>query len=335
MIISFLKLIIIFFLIPSIFSNGPSEEKITKTNNTYTAYLNNNNIDSNKTAKRESLLTPTNNNTQKSIRSSDSLSPTSILEVISFSKIIWSLILILIGFYTIRLLSKLIDLFAEKSIQHRLFLKGLIPVVRIFGWIIIFYFLVAGIFRPPIATLIAVTASVGIAVGFGAQDLLKNIIGGILILFDRPYQVGDKIQLDNYYGEVIKIGLRSTKISTPDDSTVTIPNGEIMSKSVSNTNYGEPNCQVVAEIYLPIDINTNVARQIAIEAAQVSPYVYLNKPIVVLFTNEIKITKSFLKMSIKAYVLDLRYEFIFKSDMAERVLSELLTKTIISKNDLI
>ncbi len=330
---SYLKIFIILFVIPILFLNSCTERK-TSTDNNSTASQFSNNTDSNKTAKSELSRTDKNDRTKNSIHSNDSFNPPSILEVISISKIVWSIILIIIGFYVIRLLSRLIDIFAEKSIQHRLFLKGLIPVIRIFGWLIIFYFLVAGIFKPPVATLIAVTASVGIAVGFGAQDLLKNIIGGILILFDRPYQVGDKIQLDNYYGEVIKIGLRSTKISTPDDSTVTIPNGEVMSKSVSNTNYGEPNCQVVAEIFLPIDVNTNIIREIAIETAQVSPYVYLNKPITVLFSNEIKMTKSFLKMSIKAYVLDLRYEFIFKSDMIERVLNELLTKNIISKEDI-
>lgn len=330
---SYLKIFIILFVIPLIILSSCSNNK-TPANKNSAAEHYSNNEDSNKTTKSETLPTNKNDSTNNSIDSANSLNPPSILKVISISKIVWSLILIIIGFYIIRLLSRLIDIFAEKSIQHRLFLKGLVPVVRIFGWLLIFYFLIAGIFKPPIATLVAVTASIGIAVGFGAQDLLKNIIGGILILFDRPYQVGDKIQLDNYYGEVIKIGLRSTKIKTPDDSTVTIPNGEVMSKSVSNTNYGEPNCQVVAEIYLPIDVNTNKVRQIAIETAQVSPYVYLNKPIVVLFSNEIKMTKSFLKMSIKAYVLDLRYEFIFKSDMTERVLNELLTNNIISKDDL-
>ena len=151
--------------------------------------------------------------------SSISLTPPSILDVISFSKVLWAVFFLLIGFYLIKFISRLLDILAEKGTRYRLTIKGLIPVVRIFGWILLIYSIIAGIFKPPVATLVAVTASVGIAVGFGAQDLLKNIIGGILILFDRPYQVGDKIQMDDYYGEVIKIGLRSTKIVTPDDST--------------------------------------------------------------------------------------------------------------------
>jgi MscS family membrane protein len=261
------------------------------------------------------------------------LQPPSILEIISVGKVIWAAIFFIAGLYIIRLITKILEIFAERSTNYRITIKGVVPIVRIFGWMVIIYTVIAGIFRPPVATVIAVTASVGIAVGFAAQDILKNIFGGIMILFDRPFQVGDKIQLGEYYGEVIKIGLRSTKIVTPDDSTVTIPNGELMNKSVSNTNYGEPNCQVVAEIYLPIDIDTESVRQIAIEAAQVSRYIYLNKAITVLFFNEIKDRRAYLKMRLKAYVMDIRYEFQFKSDMTELVMKELLNRDLIKTED--
>jgi MscS family membrane protein len=262
------------------------------------------------------------------------IEPPSVFEIISVGKIVWALIFIIIGFYIIKFITKLIDIFAERSTTYRITLKGIAPIVRITGWIIIIYIVIAGIFKPPVSTIIAVTASVGIAVGFASQDILKNIFGGIMILFDRPFQVGDKIEMGEYYGEVIKIGLRSTRIVTPDDSTVTIPNGEIMNKSVSNANYGEPNCQVVAEVYLPITVDTNKVRQIAIETAQVSRYIYLNKPIKVLFFNEVKERRSYLKMRLKAYVMDVRYEFDFKSDMTEIVIRELLNHKIILPEDL-
>jgi small-conductance mechanosensitive channel len=255
-------------------------------------------------------------------------------EIISFGKVFWSLVVIIIGFFIIRIISKTLDLIAEKSTSYRITIKGFIPIIRIFGWLTLSYIVIAGIFRPPLPTIITVAASLGIAIGFAAQDIFKNIFGGIMILFDRPFQVGDKIEIGEYYGEVIKIGLRSTKIVTPDDSTVSIPNGEVMSKSVSNTNYGEPNCQVVAEIYLPITVDTEKVRQIAIEAAQVSKYIFLKKPIVVLFFNEVKERRSYLKMRLKAYVMDIRYEFQFKSEMTEIVMRELIKEKVIAPGDL-
>lgn len=261
--------------------------------------------------------------------------PPAISDVISFRNVFWAIIFILIGFFIIRIVSKVLEAFAEKSTQYRITIKGIIPVFRIISWLLILFIVIAGIFQPPIATVIAVTATVGIAVGFASQDILKNIFGGIVILLDQPFKVGDKIEIGNYYGEVTGIGLRSTRIVTNDDSLVSVPNGDLMSQAVSNSNSGEANCQVVAEVYLPITIDTERVRRLATEAAQVSRYIYLNKPITVLFFNEIKEHRSYYKMRLKAYVMDIRFENTFKSDMTEIVLRELIKQKIIDPKDLI
>ncbi len=282
----------------------------------------------------DTIVKQVDNPNQKTVGKKDStgkldLAPPAIDKLFSVGKIIWAVVFFLVGLFLIKTVTKLLDIFAERSTNYRITLKGFIPVVRILAWAFIFFLIVHGVFSPPAETVIAILASLGIAIGFASQDIFKNIFGGIMIIIDRPFQVGDKIEIENYYGEVIKIGLRSTRIVTADDSMVTIPNGDLMSKSVSNSNSGEPNCQVVAELYLPIDIDTERVRQIALEAAQVSRYVYLNKPIVVLFFNEVKDRKSYMKMRLKAYVMDIRYEFTFKSDMTEIVMRELIDKKII------
>jgi hypothetical protein len=74
-------------------------------------------------------------------------------------------------------------------------------------------------------------------------------------------------------------------------------------------------------------------RHIATEAAQTSRYIFLNKPINVLFFNEVKERRSYLKMRLKAYVMDIRYEFIFKSELTEVVMRELLYEQIITAED--
>lgn len=261
------------------------------------------------------------------------LQPPSISEVISFSKIFWSVVFLVIGYFVIRFIGSILESIAERSTRYRITIKGIIPIFNILGWIFVLFIIIAGIFQPPVETIVAVTASVSIAVGFAAQDVLKNIFGGIMILFDRPFKVGDKIEIGTHYGEVVEIGLRSTRILTPDDSLVSVPNSEIMNQSVSNANSGEANCQVVAEIYLPITVDTEKVRHIAMEVAQVSRFIYLNKPIVVLFFNEVKDRKSYLKMRLKAYVADIRNEFAFKSDMTEVVMRELLEAKLITPED--
>lgn len=253
---------------------------------------------------------------------------------ISIGKIIWSLIIFLIVLLVIRYVTRFLEKIGERWNNLRLVIKRLIPIFRISSWTIILYIIIAWILAPPIETLIAVTASAGIAIGFASQDILKNIFGGIMIIFDRPFQVGDKIQAGNYYGEVVQIGLRTVRVVTSDDSLVSIPNSELVSQSVSNSNSGEFNCQVVAEFYLPPDIDLVQLKKIAYRAAAVSRYVYLKKPIAVILKNEIFEGRSMLKVRLKAYVHDLRFEFAFASEMTELVIQHLLAHKIVSPDAL-
>lgn len=253
---------------------------------------------------------------------------------VSFSKIFLSLFILIIVFIVMRYVTKFIELMGERWGPFRLLVKRLVPIIRITGWTIVIYFIIAVILAPPIETLIAVTASAGIAIGFASQDILKNIFGGIMILFDRPFQVGDKIAIGNHYGEVMQIGLRTVRIVTADDSVVSIPNGEIVNQSVSNSNSGEFNCQVVSEFYLPADIDMIRLKKICFLAAAVSRYAYLKKPIAVIIKNEITEGRSLLKVRLKAYVFDIRYEFAFASEMTELVMSQVLKENLVSAESL-
>ena len=269
--------------------------------------------------------------TQKSI--SEEVGSNGIKDLLKLEKIIGLLVVVLIGFYLLKLITKVLQYFSERGKRFRIPLKGAIPIVRLVGWVLIAYIVIAIVIQPPFGTVIVLFASIGIAVGLAAKDLLKNVFGGIAILFDQPFKVGDKIQVGENYGQVSKIGLRSTKIVTEDDSVVCIPNSAVMTQSVSNSNSGEPHCQVFTEVYLPIDINTVIVRDIALEVARVSKYVYLKKPISVLFFNEVKEKRSFLKMRLKAYVLDIKHEFAFKSEMTELIIRELINEGVLKKED--
>ncbi len=255
-------------------------------------------------------------------------------EVISFGKIFWTIIILLITYGSTKLLVSVLDGFAERSTNYRLFIKRLVPVSRILIWLVAIFFVVEGVIDPPVQTLFTVLASVGLAIGFASQDILKNIFGGFMIILDRPFQVGDKIDIDGNYGEVLQIGLRSTRIVTPDDSVVSVPNGELMNKAVSNTNSGAIDCQVVAEIFIPVDSDIQKAKEIAYMAAATSRYVYLNKPIAIITKNEIIKNQWLVKMRVKAYVIDIRDEFLFLGDMTEIIISELNKAGIFAQQQL-
>lgn len=251
--------------------------------------------------------------------------------LISVGTILAIIIVLLFTYFLNRLLVAILDNLSERSTKYRLGIKRMVPVVRLLIWAFAFYIIIAAVIDPPLGTVITVLASIGIAVGFAAQDILKNIFGGFMIILDRPFQVGDKIEVGDHYGEVISIGLRSCRIVTPDDSIVSIPNGELVNEAVSNANSSALDCQVVAEIYLPVDVDVDAAKRIAYRAAVSSRYVYLKKPVVVIALNEVHEENFVIKLRVKAYVLDIRYEFPFKSDMTELILSELKKKGLLPK----
>jgi small-conductance mechanosensitive channel len=230
---------------------------------------------------------------------------------------ILAVLVLLVTGAIVRVLVWVLDRLAERSPKRRLFFKRLVPVLRILVWAFAAFFVVRVVLGVGGQEFLAASAAVGVAVGFAAQDILKNIFGGLIVLFDQPFQVGDKISVGGTYGEVVSIGLRSTRIVTPDDNLVTVPNAQVVDGQVANANAGELNCQVVTDLYLPGWVDEAKAKKIAFDAAVSSKYVYLNKPIVVLIKD--KFEETFLThLKVKAYVLDPRHEFLFMSDVTER-----------------
>ncbi|MEP0547821.1 MAG: mechanosensitive ion channel domain-containing protein [Rhodothermales bacterium] len=238
-------------------------------------------------------------------------------------KLLVSILLVILALYIVRGFVWLLEELAARGAERRLFYKKLIPIVRLLVWAFTVYLVITAVFRIPGNSLLAAAAAVGVAVGFAAQEVLKNIFGGIVIILDQPFQVGDKIAVGGTYGEVVSIGLRSTRIVTPDDNLVSVPNSQVVADQVANANAGELNLQVVTDLYLPGWVDVALAKRIAYAAAANSKYVYLDKPIVVIVKDEFKET-FLLHLKVKAYVLDTRYEFLLMSDVTEAAKVEFL-----------
>ncbi|MFA5668532.1 MAG: mechanosensitive ion channel domain-containing protein [Balneolaceae bacterium] len=244
-------------------------------------------------------------------------------DLFSATKVTAILFVLIFTFLFNRLLVFLLSRLAENQPAYRLLIKRIIPFLNVGIWTIAIFFVISGIIDPPIETVLTVGASIGLAIGFASQDILKNIFGGFIIILDSPFQVGDKIEIDGMYGEVTEIGLRSTRIVTPDDSLISLPNADIVNNAVSNSNTGELYCQVVASIYLPSTVNIAEMKEIAYKAAITSRYVYMNKPVVVNVENTITERMFAVQLKVKAYVLDIRYEFLLKSEITELILTEI------------
>jgi small-conductance mechanosensitive channel len=210
---------------------------------------------------------------------------------------------------------------SDRFPARRMFFKRLQPIPKIAAYSITGYTLVK-VLGTDQSSLFALLGTMALALGLAAQGLLRDIIGGIVVLIDKPFQIGDNIHAAPYYGEVISIGLRSTKLMTPTNQLVTLPNSTLLSQGVSSTTSGTVDCLVTTQIYLPGQTDFAMVEHLTRDAVLTSKMVYIHKPINVLLTNE----SSGIRMEIRAYVFDSRYEEMLATDLTRRINNALASR---------
>ncbi len=118
-----------------------------------------------------------------------------------------------------------------------------------------------------LSSLAILASALGVGIGFGFQDIAKNFGSGIVLIFERPIQVGDFIKVGDHTGTVEQIGARSVTIRTLDRVSIIVPNSRFLESEVINWSHGNP----ISRIHLPVGVsyssNTRVVRTALLEAA--------------------------------------------------------------------
>ena len=255
-------------------------------------------------------------------------------ELFSPGDLVWILLVLVATYYLIQLSKFVLEALSRRLARQRQLLLQLVAVVRIGLWISAAYVIVFGILEPSRESLIALWATAGVGVGLAAQDVLKNVFGGLVILLDRPFQVGDLIDIGEHHGEVVNIGLRATMLRTRDDTIVAMPNAEVVRQPVLNANSGALDCMVVVELDLPAFADPIVVRKIAREAAITSPFVYTEKPVTIQTKAGISGNRFYTRLVIRTYVYDHRLETEFLADVAARARRGFLDAGLVAEDDL-
>jgi len=159
-------------------------------------------------------------------------------------------------------------------------LNRIIPIllitIRYLIWFVVFLLLLSN-FDIDITALLAAAGIAGIAFALAAQDILSNFLGGAIIAIDKPFRIGDRVRVDTFTGDVVNLGPRSTRIKTPDNQIVTIPNSTVTSSVVIN--YSQPDKTL--KIHIPFSVAygsdmekaTGILLAIAHETAEKTPWV--------------------------------------------------------------
>ena len=101
-----------------------------------------------------------------------------------------------------------------------------------------------------------VSAAIGVGVGFGLQNIAHNLLSGVFILFERPIKVGDRIEVGEVNGDVVRIAARGTTVRTNDNIDIIVPNSSFTSFNVINWSHGDH--KVRFRVPVPVAYNSDV-----------------------------------------------------------------------------
>lgn len=229
-------------------------------------------------------------------------------------------IILILTWVAAAFMSRTFTRFGDQFVDRRLVLQQAKAILRL----IIFFFGIAlaasFTFSFSNEALIALGGTIAVALGFAFKDLLASMIAGVIILIDRPFQVGDRVAFAGYYGEIVEIGLRTVRLVTLDDSLITIPNNKFLTDPVSSGNSGALDMLVQVDFHIGADQDLGLAKRLVGEALTATRFAYLQKPWAVVISQVVLGDMIALRLRAKVYVLDVKYEKALETDVTERVM---------------
>jgi small-conductance mechanosensitive channel len=126
----------------------------------------------------------------------------------------------------------------------------------------------------PLTNLALVAGALGVGLGFGLQDIVKNFVSGLILLFERPIKVGDMLVIDGQWGEVKGIRMRSTVFQTFDKYVLIIPNSEMVSSKILNwTHFGRKPSRLTLKVGVSYDSDVAEVTRVLAEVCKQNPRV--------------------------------------------------------------
>ena len=135
----------------------------------------------------------------------------------------------------------------------------------------------------PLDRVTLLLSALGVGIGFGLQNAVNNFVSGVILLFERPVRVGDRVQLDDLFGVVSTIGMRASKVRTFDGADVIVPNGDFTSARVINWTFVDLKRRIILPVGVAYGTQPRRVIELLEEVARSHPQVVHDPEPVVLF----------------------------------------------------
>ena len=238
--------------------------------------------------------------------------------------ILYLVLVLIILLLSYRIITILFDWYAEKinAGDNRNLSGSLFPLLKKVSKIIIAALAIVIILSRFDVNISAFIVSLGVgslAIALAAQDTLSNMIAGFIIMIDRPFRIGDRIKYGSEIGDVIEIGIRSTKILDFDNNLVIMPNNEIVKSKIVNVTYPNILTRVIVEVGVAYGTDLKKVRKIMLRSANAHPLISKEIPADVVL---LSFGDSSLDLRLSARTDDYRHAWTMQCELRETIYEE-------------
>ncbi|HYT97489.1 MAG TPA: mechanosensitive ion channel domain-containing protein [Casimicrobiaceae bacterium] len=122
-----------------------------------------------------------------------------------------------------------------------------------------------------LTTFTVVAGAIGVGVGFGLQNIVSNFVSGLIVMFERPVKIGDRVDVGGIEGSVVEIGARATTVLTNDNVAAIVPNQKLITETVKNWRHGHGIGQLRIVIAAKYANDLNAVRDAMLTVAAANP----------------------------------------------------------------
>ncbi len=180
----------------------------------------------------------------------------------TLGNIITLVITIWLSFFISRIVSTVLEQDVLKKLKLKRGVPRTISILARYSILTVGFLVAVAAAGMELSNFTIIMGALGVGIGFGLQDIINNFISGLILLFERPIQIGDTVQVGQLWGTVKNIGIRSSIIRSFDGSEVIVPNGMLISREVTNWTLSDQKRRL--EIEVGVEYGTNLKQVIDI-----------------------------------------------------------------------
>ena len=223
------------------------------------------------------------------------------------------LILIIAVFFVV---SKLLGRFLRRRILSRLGLDDGVQytIIRLSHYLMMVFGILTALnmLGIPLTGLAVLFGLVGVGIAFGLQNITSNFVSGIILLFERPINVGDYIDVGETSGQVISINMRSTTVVTLDNITLIVPNSQFIENTITNWSVEDPKIRAIISIGVAYGSDTELVTNLLLKIAESHPKILPDPKPDVIFR---EFGDSSLNFDLRVWILNAIERFDIISDL--------------------